>query len=207
MSALGGVVSSWLLVHSKTQNVLAHNDERRTNHQLGFSLVEVLVALGIIAVLGAVAVPNLRNFSLNQEIDTTSAQIANVLKTAQSSAISRIKCPNGDTTSTYTVRLTPNNYSLIAKCDLSGDQMIDTYFYAPQGADKSIFTGSVDVCQGSTTDIVFTKSKITYFCFGSSAPLTGNVNLKLKNAADTLCKKVKVEQGGVIKVEEGYVCS
>lgn len=168
----------------------------------GFSLVEVLVALGIIALLGAVAVPNLRNFSLNQEIESTAAQVANILKTAQSSAISRIKCPNGDTTSTYVVRLTSNNYSLIARCDLSGDQIVAIYPYAPQGTgENNTFTGSIDVCPGLTTDVIFTKSQITYLCFGSITPQAGNVRLTLRNSSNSLSKTVKIETGGVIKIE------
>lgn len=168
----------------------------------GFSLVEVLVSLGIIALLSAVAVPNLRNFSRNQEIEATAAQVANTLKTAQSSAISRIKCPNGDTSETYIVRLTLNNYSLVARCDLSGDQIINIYPYSPQASDtKTTFLGSIDVCPGQTTDVIFSKSQISYLCFGATVAQTGNVTLTLRNASNSLSKAVKIEAGGVIKVE------
>lgn len=168
----------------------------------GFSLVEVLVSLGIIALLGAVAVPNLRNFSNSQEIEATAAQVANILRTAQSSAISRIKCPNGDTSETYVVRLTSNNYSLIARCDLSGDQIVSIYPYSPQSSDnKTTFSGSIDVCPSQTTDVIFSTSQISYLCFGGTTTQTGDIRLTLRNASNSLSKVVKIETGGVIKVE------
>lgn len=172
------------------------------NSHMGFSLVEVLVSLGIIALLGAVAVPNLRNFSGSQEIDATAAQVVNVLRTAQSSAMSRIRCPNGDTSETYLVRLTSDNYSLIARCDLSGDQIVSTNPYSPQATDnKTAFSGSIDVCFGQTTDVIFSKGRVTYSCFGTNIAQSGDVTLTLNNASKSLSKNVKIEAGGVIKVE------
>lgn len=167
-------------------------------------MVEILVAVGILALLGGVAIPNLRNFSNNQEIDTTAAQVVNTLKLAQSSALSRIKCPRGEVADTWSVRLTSSNYTIIAKCETSGEEIISTYTYSPDAAgSKSLFSASLDICSGVTTDVIFTTSNISYSCFGTgvTSPLNQDIRLTLTNPSNTLSKVVKIERGGIIKVE------
>lgn len=170
----------------------------------GFTLVEILVAVGIIALLGGIAIPNLRNFSNSQEIDTTAAQVVNTLKLAQSSALSRIKCPRGEVADTWSVRLTSSSYSIIAKCETSGEEIVSVYSYSPDAAgSKSLFSASLDICNGVTTDVIFTNTSISYSCFGTALtnPLTQDIRLTLTNPSNTLSKVVKIERGGVIKVE------
>lgn len=168
----------------------------------GFSLVEIIVAISIIALLGAIAIPNLRNLSKEQEIDSAALQVLNTLKTAQSSASSRIRCSNDEASDSWTVRLAPGNYSLIAGCQTSGNQTIFTRVYAPAStATAAAYSGNSNVCSGSTVDIIFSRSQIYYLCSGSVTPQTGSVNLTLSNSTETLTKVVKIDQGGVIKIE------
>lgn len=168
----------------------------------GFTLIEILVAVSIIAILGVVAIPNLRNFSKSQEIDASAQEVVNVLKTAQSSAQSRIKCPKGEVSDTWIVRLTTNNYSLVARCQTSGDEYVFVRSYSSSDADSATtFKGSISVCSGDTVDVIFSKSQINYLCFTQAAPQTGTISLTLTNSEETLSKIVKIESGGVIKVE------
>lgn len=168
----------------------------------GFSLPEILVAVGIIGLLSAIAFPNLRSFLKQQEVDGTALQVLNALKIAQSSAQSRITCPKDEVSDTWIVRLTSQNYSLISVCQISGEQFIfSNKPYSPSAADTvTAFSGVVDVCPEMTADIIFTKSQISYMCAGQ--PITDKVvRLILRNSSSDLSKVVRIESGGVIKVE------
>lgn len=206
MTALGRVIGSWFMVHGKKKNILDTNHELRTHNQPGFSLVEILVAVSIIVLLGVIAIPSLRQFSKEQEIDSVALQVLNTLKTAQSSASSRIKCPNSsnEPADTWTVQLNTNSYSLIATCQ-SSSQTIFTRSYLPsESYTTDTFSGSLNVCTapgGLPVDIIFSRSRISYLCNGSSTVNTENILLTITNSSGSLSKIVKIDQGGVIKIE------
>lgn len=169
----------------------------------GFSLIEILVAVGIIGLLSAIAFPNLRSFLKQGEIDSAALQVLNTLKIAQSSAHSRIKCPKDEVSDKWIVRLSSQGYSLISVCQTLGEQSVFLNKpYSPSAADTvKTFTGDVDVCPNDTTDIIFSKSRVNYICLSQGILKTGTVRLTLTNSANDLSKVVRIESGGVIKVE------
>jgi prepilin-type N-terminal cleavage/methylation domain-containing protein len=57
----------------------------------GFSLVEVLIAVGIMAVIAAVALPSFFQGHNQADLNGTSSQIVSTLRTAQSQAVSQVK--------------------------------------------------------------------------------------------------------------------
>lgn len=178
----------------------------------GFSLIEILVAISIIALLGIVAIPNLRKFSKDQEAGQTAAQIVNVLKTAQSSASSRIQCPKGEAASAWVVRFNTKNYSLLSKCQTPTIDLVpssDLFSYAPDNSGSdSLFEGGFNYCNPQTQylDIYFSKNDIGWLCgsYGPDAlpaPLSGTpISLTIKQG-NLVSKTIRIERGGIIKVE------
>lgn len=53
----------------------------------GFSLLEMMVVLGIIAILGAIVVPNIISYRNNQQVSRATRDVYSVLQVAKSTAI------------------------------------------------------------------------------------------------------------------------
>ena len=74
-----------------------------TRSQVGFTLIEMLVAIGVVAILSAIGIPALRNFTLQQRIGTTVQELQLDMAVARSEAITRAAsvslCTSSDGTS------------------------------------------------------------------------------------------------------------
>lgn len=65
------------------------NCRSRSPHQAGFSLVELLVVLGIIAVMSTVAIPAIARYTRNYRIRGAAQQVAGEIGAARTKAIAR----------------------------------------------------------------------------------------------------------------------
>ena len=80
----------------------------------GFTLVEILVAITIIATISILAIPNLRKFGEDQKLSDTSGDLIRILKEAQSSSMSGITC-SGVPSIGWEVQSNGASYSLVCK--------------------------------------------------------------------------------------------
>ena len=62
-----------------------------TRTQLGFTLIELMVTVSIVAILATVAAPNFRTFVLNNRISSTSQELLRTLQSARGEATKRQK--------------------------------------------------------------------------------------------------------------------
>lgn len=178
----------------------------------GFSLIELLIAIAIVALVTAIAIPNLKQFNKSQEIEGAALQLFNTIRTAQSSAAAHIKCPTGQTSTKWQVDLnlsgSSDTYSLIANCQTAPTQeTMETIMstpFAPTPKSLATFQAITDICGISTNvSLFFTNQQFTFSCNGGPVQ-TSALEITLRNGANcnspNLCKSVVIESGGVIRI-------
>lgn len=162
----------------------------------GFTLLEILIAISIIALIGIVAIPNLRRYNNLQIVKNSASEFKNTLKNAQSRANSNVKC--SDTKSSVAWKVTIRNvvppaYDLKGVCeDGSTVTHLDTAF-------PSELTISSASCAEYPIELTFTKNNFSYTC-NTQQPSPGQIFLlTITNSLDNTQKTtVRVGFGGVV---------
>ncbi len=141
--------------------------------QKGLTLLEVLISIGVLAVLAVAGVSYLRNTVQSANLDSTAKNIISTLRDARSRAIAGesamhwgVNFVNSSTAGYYyELFSTPSTYS-------SASTTVDSTYYLPG---TIIFSSPAS---GATTTIIF--NKIT----GITA--TSSVTIKLENTTATI---------------------
>lgn len=181
---------------------------RKLINLFGFSLLELMLAIGLISIVTAVAIPNLRNFNSVQDVDLAVDKYLLALKSAQSSAISNIQCPNGELAVSWQVNLNlaanPDTYSIVGNCraangTLSTNTVLSAHPFAAN-ADSSNKYSAITGCGANiNASIIFTDTRVEYQC--NSGTLTSGTITTSIPAGDTDARDVIVESGGVIRIQ------
>lgn len=161
----------------------------------GFSLIELLLALSIIALVTVVAIPNLRNFNRDQEIDGAASKLVNVINNAKSSASSRIQCPNGGVSVGWNVVLNTNNY--VMNCFDTANRQVFTSPYAANPTDSTTFQMVTGCSGGQTLTLYFAAQQVSYLC-GSTPGSTWPITLTISNPAGSP-RPIIIERGGIVR--------
>lgn len=91
--------------------------------QKGFTLVEILIAVGIIVLIAGIAIPNLRSFSEDTTLSQAANNVSENIRKVQANAFSGVKCSTGDISTSWSVFFIPaqNRFELI--CNYSVDNI------------------------------------------------------------------------------------
>lgn len=85
----------------------------------GFTLIEIVISVAILAGLLSVTIPFFRDFRLNQEIEQTAQTLKTDIRFAQSRALGGVKdtiCASSDTLIGWYVRIEGNGYKVLFRC-------------------------------------------------------------------------------------------
>ncbi len=151
------------------------------SQQFGFTLVEILIAISILALVAVAGIPNLRKFSNDEQVKSASTDLVRTLKQAQVSAMAGTKCPNqgaSDLVDAWFVNINSLSYQLVCQSLQGGlvpnPETIKTASLDP--IDSQIILNYTD-CKDATVDpnaqarIIFTRNQIIFDCIPTTPPI------------------------------------
>ena len=164
----------------------------------GFTLIEILVVIGIMAIIVIVGIPNLRKLGENQKLSHTSSESIRMLKEGQSRGMGRIKCPTGDVTQTtsWTVRFNRSVNTITIGCQVSSADI--TVLPTPTAAETITVDSTITIsssCGSGDPAVVFRGNTTSFFC---GTLVTPSNTMSINFAKDGTTKTVTVDTGGVI---------
>lgn len=173
------------------------------NKKNGFTLVEILVAVTIMAFLGIVAIVNFKGVSSDTILSKAQGQIQSYLRIAQINATSSILC-DGMGGAGWSIRFRTDDK---AKLDLNCEKsLVVIRTFTLENAEVASIKGSscpLDSYPVSFLDVTFsTLYGVPEFsgidaCLGSSSTLT----LTIRNLKNGNQKSFKISEGGALDVQ------
>lgn len=164
----------------------------------GYTLVELLVVVAIIAIISTVVFANYRDFSKDQILVKATGQIQSLLRLAQTNASSGLKC-GADTATEWYVKFDPDKNHIRLFCQNSAGQVEIT---------SKIITLDTDVANGvSVNEITFDAgSGCPSFSSANSftvsyKPVFGQISFVLGRGGVTECVVNSVAQKASVKIK------
>ena len=160
----------------------------------GFTLIEVVIVVAIIAIVVAISMPNMKIWQVHSRVNSDARTMLGVLQQARIEAVKRNEFCTvrfnqavGSTTYDYVVFFDENANRVLD----AGEKtfMLDNFNYATHAAS---FTGGVGAA-------IFNSRGLPSMSAVSSSMIIGNV--LLSNPVDNYKKKIVVSSSGRIKIE------
>lgn len=167
----------------------------------GFTLIEVLVTVSILAIITVLSVPNLKKFSQDQILADTSSNLLRMLERARSSSVAKIKCQEKASTG-WRVTFSSTDYSLKATCqDISAyplpSETTET-FIIENYSDKGISITTDSGCASGKPDVIFSDNSISFKCSDGSLVASNRLSITLSDNKGNKPVVIVVDKGGAI---------
>ncbi len=172
---------------------------------LGFSLLEILIAIAVLSIATAIAIPNLRKFNEDQSLTNSKGDLVRSIRQAQSNAQSGVLCTsNGQTSVSWGVKFTAaanaTQYYIVADCKAADGITITTGVMQKTISPDAVTVGAtcsitpplypVFLSFASTT---FASSTVNFPC-----PINETLKVILKSTRTNQYQCVTIEKGGAI---------
>lgn len=154
----------------------------------GFTLVELLVVITIMAIVGAYAFSNFGSFGEDQKLKSATQDIQSLLRQAQTNASTGVQCSNGS----WQVEFAADNKTINLKCSTSATPV--KVLTLSSNISTSGVSGSF--CPTGTPFTITFEKLSGKMSFGD--PRCASLTITLINNKNSSIKDVRIEQGGRI---------
>lgn len=165
----------------------------------GFTLIEILIVVALLAITAVVVIPNLRKFNEDQDLISASNSLKQALRIAQSSASSGTKCSTLPAQS-WKVSIQTQQLNVVALCldpstQASPSPEARTPMAFPQGI--SVSSDNCGVLGNVGADIIFTSGKISFTC-NNGLFVSSPFIVTLSSSKSTQTMDITIDSGGLI---------
>lgn len=181
-----------------------YRDSRKTVvGRLGFTLVELLIVISIMAILGVVSYVNFKDFAQDQVINKAIGQIQTTLRLAQANATSSVICPGLENAADWSVNIKTDGINVDLICGPSNSVIQTTVL---ENVEVDPIEGSA-CSPGSTHSLplAITYSKLSGLVKidGSDNCIDGSSTVKVtvRNMRTDNTKTFTISKGGAINVQ------
>lgn len=159
----------------------------------GFTLIEILIAISIVVIVSAVALPNLRNFSNDQDLDNKISELKNILRKGQSSSNSSALCSNDSASTSFYVSISSSSATLYSTCASGPVNTLDSLEFNPPIVLSQTSCAFTDL----PAVVTFTNTQTSFSC--NAIPFTqAYLSITLLNQKSSSMKSINISKGGVI---------
>lgn len=171
----------------------------------GFTLVEILVVMGVMAIIGVVVFANFRNGKEEQLLQKALSETQSVLKLAQSNASASVVCGNLGGGSYWQVQINPSLEKIILGCSKGeGEVQTQRVYDLEKGVNISFICPSSGSGFNSTVTIVYAAfSGLPKFINVDSCGVNfSGLGVKFQSEKDnTISKQFIISSGGAINAK------
>lgn len=171
---------------------------------LGYTLIELLVALSILGITGAVVLVNFGSFKGDQTLRNTLAELQSLIREAQSNATSGVKC-NGAGEANWNIKFLSDKTTIILDCQTVSNPVPITQKTVNLNANnKGIIVDRINGSQSCIPVIVSFAYVTGKVAFLSNPCVSGasSVSINLKNTKKGTVKTLKINKGGTVDVQK-----
>ncbi len=179
----------------------------------GFTMIELLIVMAIMATLTGVMIPNLRGYNTNQKLVEAASQVQSDIRLIQTNATSGVKCTSS-TAATWYLQVDPNKpaaYKIGNTCLTAAEASAETRTFSSGVTIKSIqYTTGVSTTTASLanctrvsfsniySNLSFSNSNAT--CSISNAVDQVTITLS-SSATGAITNQVVISKGGSVSVK------
>lgn len=184
------------------QSTVYRGSQKTVVGRLGFTLVELLVVISIMAILGVVAFVNFKDFAQDQVVNKAIGQIQTSLRLAQANATSSVTCL-GLGGADWSVQIRPDGTNVDLICGPSNAVIQTTIL---ENVEVDPIEGSA-CSPGSTHSLPLT---VTYTKLSGTVKIDGSdnciddsstVKVTVRNMRTDKTKTFTISKGGAINVQ------
>ncbi len=105
------------------------------SHEIGFTLVELLLSLTVIAIVLSLTAPSLKEIIMNNRISAQTDALSGALSYARNTAISQnidvLVCPSSTSGSTNCGATWQNGWIIVGQTSTGGNRLLQSFFTGP----------------------------------------------------------------------------